>query len=701
MSRRAFREPLAGPRPNAAYGLAATASLTLAATGEVEPWALPLAAGGLALAWLRRVEPQPWQRSGLLLGGVAVAAALLAGAVWWSGRLAMVALAHFALLAQPLQLLDARPRRSEFLLVALALFQVVLAANLTASLLFPPLLAVFTACAVWTLLVHTLRAEALEAGEPEAARRALSGGLRRTAVWASLLTFVGAILLFPLLPRMRAGAFFGGPANARDAVSGFSEEVRLGEIGRIRQDATVVLRVEALEEALPAPEERYWGGIALDRFDGRSWSLATRAREPVRGDPERGLRLAESRRGPRLEQRITREGLGSGVVFIPGRPLALQGDLGRVERGTSGALYSDSTAGQRVSYTIAAEGSAPDPDALRRDRAVPPVGSEGRFHQIPEALEEPLGKLAAELTGNATTDAERVRALERALRRRGRYTDRPPQVADDPDRSPVLAFLEGGMEGHCEYFATSMALLARAEGLPARVVNGFAGGRANPIGGFVELAQSDAHTWVEVHYEDAGWVRYDPTPPDLRLAGARALGERPTLADLASAVQLWWYRDVIDFDRTRQAKALRSAWRAWRRWRGPESHAGGDAPAGRSTDPSLPTPPGWVLGALVAAGLAAFGLRRALGPRARRAARLPGYYAKALRLLARRGHVRPPGTPVRSFARETAAMLPPEGAHALDELTAAYLGERFGERPAPAPPEARRALRALRDSLRE
>ena len=92
--------------------------------------------------------------------------AALGVALWVRGAYATVALAHFAVLTQALQLLDARPRKSEFLLVALALFQVVLAANLTDSLLFPPLLVVFAVTAVWTLMVHTLRAEAIEAGEP-------------------------------------------------------------------------------------------------------------------------------------------------------------------------------------------------------------------------------------------------------------------------------------------------------------------------------------------------------------------------------------------------------------------------------------------------------------------------------------------------------------------------------------------------------
>jgi hypothetical protein len=81
-----------------------------------------------------------------LLGSIGFAIAL-----WLRGDLALLALAHFTHLAQALQLLDARARRSDFLLVALALFQMVLAANLTDSILFPPLLLAFLVATVWTL----------------------------------------------------------------------------------------------------------------------------------------------------------------------------------------------------------------------------------------------------------------------------------------------------------------------------------------------------------------------------------------------------------------------------------------------------------------------------------------------------------------------------------------------------------------------
>ena len=161
-------------------------------------------------------------------------------------------------------------------------------------------------------------------------------------------------------------------------------------------------------------------------------------------------------------------------------------------------------------------------------------------------------------------DAERVRAIERHLLTHGRYTDTPPAPDPASRLSPVERFALGEMAGHCEYFASAMVLMARVDGLPARLVNGFAGGRMNNIGGFLELSRSDAHAWVEVHYERAGWVRYDPTPADLRMGAEPPLSLSASLRELGSALELWWFQRVVGFDRADQIKALRSAWLAWR-----------------------------------------------------------------------------------------------------------------------------------------
>ncbi len=694
MSRREFRVALDAPRPAAALVMGLAATSTLAVTGQVAPVVLGLAVVAIGAAALLREGPLGAQRNPWLLNAALGAIAAFSIALWVQGGLAIVALAHFAILTQALQLLDARPRKSEFLLVALALFQVVLAANLTDSLLFPPLLVLFAVTAVWTLLVHTLRAEAIEAGEPGAAQRVLSRQLFATVCTASLATVAIAIAIFPILPRVRSGAFLAGSYAGGLGLSGFSDRVQLGDLGRIRHDPQIALRIDTLDGAAPVPESGYWRGLAFDHFDGRSWSVTPPAREVVPGSSELGLAVGSHRRGERLVQRIVREPVVSGVLFAAGKSLRLRGSVGRVERDRNGGLYAVPTAAERVSYEVTSTLEIPADRVLRGDRARPPREGGERYLQLP-ALSPAIAERAASVVAGHATDAERARALEAHLRRAGRYTDDPPAHGEG-EASPIESFLLERSEGHCEYFASAMVVLARSVGLPARLVNGFAGGETNAILGFTELRQSDAHTWVEVHYEHAGWVPYDPTPPDLRLAGASALSAGARFAALQSAVEFWWFRNVIDFDRSRQAAAMRQLWLSWRAWRAPREEVRAESPSPRSRGPSLPLGPlAWLA---LPVAVAALGALLAHRRRARGGAAVPAYYAKALRLVARRGTRRAPEDTARAFAARIAGALPGEPARAFARVTELYLAERFGAREARA--DGFEALRRLRDSLR-
>jgi hypothetical protein len=107
-------------------------------------------------------------------------------------------------------------------------------------------------------------------------------------------------------------------------------------------------------------------------------------------------------------------------------------------------------------------------------------------------------------------------------------------------KDPLANFLFERKEGHCEYFASSMAVMLRSLGIPSRVVNGFRGGEFNDLSGQYLVRASDAHSWVEAYFPGEGWVSFDPTP--------------------ASALTLshsGWNRASLYLD------ALASFWREW------------------------------------------------------------------------------------------------------------------------------------------
>jgi len=703
MSRRAFRLDVVQPRPASAWTLVAVASAALWITQQLASWAIAVQLAAIALSLWRRRAPFAWQTNpiALNLGMLGVTGATIHVAL--QGGPATLGLAHFASLAQALQLIDARPRRTEFLLVALALFQVILASNLTDSVLFPPLLIAFSFAATWTLIVHTLRADAAEAGDLHGADLALTPTLFRVTLLASSASVAIALVLFVLLPRLHSSVLQAPNFGAGFATSGFSDRVSLGDIGRIRSDPTVVLRVETLEGEAPSLRESYWRGMAFDHFDGRAWSVTPPTKTRVAGSPEIGVWLGSAWEAPDLVQRILREPVAGGVLFGMGSARQLRGSIHQLQRDVNEGLYAASQADDRVRYTISSRREHSSDAQLRADVAAPPKenrgllpsagGAPSRYLQLPP-LTDAVAALARRITEGAETDADRVRAIEQYLFKNGRYSDTPPVLDPASTRSPLEAFLFDGMEAHCEYYASALVILARSVGIPARLVNGFAGGRENALGGFVEISRAQAHAWAEVHYAQAGWVRYDATPPDLRehAEGALAFSER--MRQLAAAAEYWWFQRIVGFDRSDQLTALRRAWFAWRDL----SNAPGAAP----TAPTAPHGRTSIAAGSRQAVLAALGLvaciallwriRTARAPRA-----LPDYYEQALRALARRGLRRDPADAARDFAHASRTALPALAAAAFARLTESYLRERFGGRP---PAAAASDLHELRLALR-
>ncbi len=691
MTRREFRGQVESPRPPAAWLMSLVASATLWLTDQIPPWIIAIQLAAFAYSFATRRSAPAFRSDPVWLNILMLGITTITIRSALSGNPATVSLAWFTALAQGLQLLDARPRKSEFVLVALALFQVVLASNLTDSVFFPPLVLVFLACVTWTLLIHTLALEAAEAGDPEAAGRIIAPDLRRLTFVATSACVVLAMGLFVILPRLKTSMLQGGLQSGL-GMSGFSDKVELGDVGRIRLDHSVVLRVEALEGELPEPVDAYWRGLAFDAFDGRHWSISAAEhagpRQVIGGIGRFGIDLQSPTDEPVSVHRILREALDAEVLFSAGDVQRIEGPFQRLERDSNGGLYVPGQAGERLRYTVWAANPSRDAAGLGDQRATPPLepGPGGprparRYLQVP-ALDPEIRMRADQLTAGAHNDFERALRLEAALREHGRYTDSPPPLGDQTT-SPIEAFVLGDLAGHCEYFASAMVVLARLEGLPARLVNGFAGGQRNDVGGFIEVTQADAHAWVEIHFERAGWVRFDPTPPDLRLRADEDLTLAQQLAQVASALELWWFQHVVDYDSADQIGALRALWlRLAPRGDGrvPDEPAighEGEPFAFSLADHFDPRP---LMAAIVLMSLyAAYRIaRRGRGGRGR----IPETYRRAQQILARKGIRRAAPMSARDFSAAVANSLPGEGGQAFAEITEAYLAERFGRRSA-------------------
>src|SRR6185503_20252477 len=171
---------------------------------------------------------------------------------------------------------------------------------------------------------------------------------------------------------------------------------------------------------------------------------------------------------------------------------------------------------------------------------------------LPEDLDPQIRDLAQKITAEAKTPLEKVVRIEAYLKRNYKYT---LTLTWNPGTKPLSAFLFNAKSGHCEYFASAMAVLLRASGVPTRMVNGFLMGDYNPIGDAYIVRESDAHSWVEVYLPGAGWTEFDPTPGSSTQPDAGLFAQ---LHNYADALGLFWNTYVLTYDTDSQGQLFRN-----------------------------------------------------------------------------------------------------------------------------------------------
>jgi hypothetical protein len=443
----------------------------------------------------------------------------------------------------------------------LSLLLVLLACILTVSAWLAPL---FLAAAVLTplalVLVHLEEAAGGRGVAPGGAR----GGLGALWVLApASLMLTGAF--FAGIPRMD-GAGVGGRDGGAD-MAGFGQDVELGDLGAILDNPDVVMRARVRDaEGQPLPGPFYFRGIALDHFDGRRWTHTL-------GGEVRAAAAARPR-GDVITQSIVLEPVGESVLFGLPQVVHLDGLRG-VTVDTSGTWRWRGDP-ERLEYTVYSSGDGEDPGRGARGRAERAALRSGAWTSLPPGLDPRIGALADTLAARAGPEATPLafaRVVESHLRDTFTYTD-VPEVEDA--RQPLSDFLFRTQRGHCEFFATALAVLLRSRGIPARVVNGFQGGEYNDFGEFVLVRQSDAHSWVEAWFPDRGWVQLDATP------AADAPSEPLAIVKAAQWGVEAWHRVVLDYDLDAQIDGVVSIASAVPRIRGPAPEGGSQPlPGGR------------------------------------------------------------------------------------------------------------------------
>lgn len=364
--------------------------------------------------------------------------------------------------------------------------------------------------------------------------------LLQSAAFSGVALLTAAVV-FLAFPRVTRGWVTRGLPVASN-VTGFSDRVSLLDHGgRLLPNPQVVLRIEFPDGKPANTNALHWRGRSFDTFDDGEWRRTRSLWASARGSDTSAVTPTVMR------QQITAAELGSTrPVFGLHEIQAVRSDDFRfeAERYPSGD-YRYNGVDDPV-YTVYSNVARPSSTQLDTDSgAIAP--SVTPYLQRPAASPR-LVALADSLSRGRVTIADKVRAVEEYLQP-FTYTLDLPRTARE---TSLEYFLFDRRQGHCEYFSTAMAVLLRMMGVPARNVNGFLGGEWNAVGGFLNVTQNQAHSWVEVWYPKYGWIEYDPTPASLSgVAEQQSTWFRPFRMFLDGA-DYRWNRWVLDYDVRRQ-----------------------------------------------------------------------------------------------------------------------------------------------------
>ena len=582
----------------------------------------------------------------------------------------------------------------------------------------------------------------------EIARRRLRStrGFVLTGAFLWVLVFVGAAVMFVVWPRRRDPFVSRSLSQSVETLTGFSDEIQLTDLKRIIEDRRPVMEVRFTRNGEPfriPADSIYLRGVSLARWDGSGWS-----NDQEEADAPAMMEWASQEgRETLIRQEITVEPMDTRVLFALYRPEQARAAEGRqrIQVRRNYGLLASSRRTKPFKYEVLSYVHEPTAEGLRKAPRVP-MTPKGQLPELTDELVEtfnaPAGRpiadtfdwwsprgspaigdvaecerqyarfvdlylstddvspavveLAAQVAPRDTysSDYEVASAVQRYLEdpQNFSYTlDLSDYAGDDVD--PMEHFLFESKAGHCSLFASAMVLMLRAQGVPARIVNGFRGGRWSNMTESYSIQGNYAHSWAEVYFPGHGWVVFDPTPgASIDVSGQRYLANWGE--ELQGWVRMQWDRYVIAFERQQQeaiytklnaaGKRFATAVHAWVNKR--------SAALAKLSWRNLSVRARIVAGVIalllaialwyLVAKLVPVMARKAFGRTRRLAGTDPvpkelRFYPTLLDALAKNGYARRSSVPAMTFAEEVASKNPAVGAP-LRDLTALYYRARYG-----------------------
>ncbi len=669
--------------------LAVLGILAVVSTAALSPWATVALLAGLAFAL---AVPEAWQ-SRALFRHAATTGMLLLFIVQFTriilGNPVIDVMVEFAALLQIIRLATRRGAAHDQQIIVLSLLHFVAGTVLGGGIAYGLCFLGFLIVAPGALVLSHLRRE-VEGNYRQGARdrtglpvdvprilrsrRVVGRGFLASTCLISVPIFVFTALLFVLFPRVGLSLLLLNHPHPGRMV-GFTDHVKIDEVGLIRSNPQMALRFELDNMPSPSPPRMILRlrGTAFDKSDGVNWTR-TMTSHPELSHNGDSYRLKDRQRQPG-DKKITFdvEPIDPPVIFLPPRAVGVQlkpqsqtlmNDALTLQSGPEGEFRyaGGDTRGIRYEVTMAPEGEDLGEVLAPVDRA--------RYLELP-SLPMRIADLAHKWADGQPSQWQKAHAIEDHLRHDFHYDLNSPSGGATV---PLDDFLFVSKRGHCEFFSTAMALMLRDVGIPSRNVTGFVGGTYNRFGHYYAVREGEAHSWVEAYIDDVpnrptgNWTTFDPTPS----AGAQPLGDTTGawvyVRDLVEAVSQRWNHYVVGYD-------LRSQVHLYDWFRGERSF-------GKHGSRRI-----IYAGSAIVLGILAYVLwrrRKRGGPtpaqdkKNERGQQVAASMYRVLeQALLAQGLTRPPSLPPLRFAEELKGRAHPLGTEVID-LTEIYLSVRFG-----------------------
>jgi len=338
------------------------------------------------------------------------------------------------------------------------------------------------------------------------------------------------VRLFPFMSDLRNDSMesFSYGFNSRFSLNsaGYISR-RLG--GDMRTDDSVLMTVRTRSQDI-----LYLRGTVKEKYLGNCWYKSERNYAGYMPGEAMSIPFGEGVRTVERTFEIKNEKLVTSTIFAPYSVYKVLKDARTIFSDEDSEVYASKMTMRNEVYSVISRLPYIDEKGLRLARTGNLASGElAAYTALDPDIPDRVRVLAYEITGKYNNNYDKSKAIEEYLRRNYKYSKKPEALPSKMEFTDY--FLFESQEGYCTYFATAMSVLLREAGIPSRYVEGFISryeGRDTRV-----IRGTDAHAWVEVYFDNYGWVTFEPTPyyPEVEVASAPAAADETAAADLNDA----------------------------------------------------------------------------------------------------------------------------------------------------------------------